>query len=100
MYRLHAGVYVPSKPSSLLSIDADFHLLLHWLAWERNKPRPMNYSAGLGVAPGSLILRSSRIRLTLLTTMRMVAMYMNYPQEAYAGHTLTGVGSVHVRNYR
>jgi hypothetical protein len=36
-YRSHAGVYLPSKPSSLLSIDAGFHLLLHWLAWERNR---------------------------------------------------------------
>jgi hypothetical protein len=52
----------------MLSISADFQLLLHWLAWERNRPRPMNYSAGLGVASGALILGSSRIRRALLMT--------------------------------
>jgi hypothetical protein len=67
-YRSHAGVYGPNKPSSMLSIDVGFHLLLHWLAWERNILWPMNYSARLGVAPGALILGSRRIHPTLLMT--------------------------------
>jgi hypothetical protein len=33
---------------------------------------------------------------TQLMTTRKVDMYMDYPQEAYAGRTWTGVGSVHV----
>jgi hypothetical protein len=95
-YRSHAGVYGPIKLSSMLSIDAGFHLLLHWLAWERNRLWPVNYSAGLGVASGALILGSSRIHLTLLTTTRMIAMYVNCPQEAYVGRTWTDVRSAHV----
>jgi hypothetical protein len=95
-YRSHAGVYGPSKPSSMLSIDANFYLLLHWLSWERNISWPMNYSARLWVAPGALILESSRIRPTLLTTTWMVAIYVNYSQEAYTGRTWTSVRSVHV----
>jgi hypothetical protein len=33
---------------------------------------------------------------TQLMTTRKVGMYMDYPQEAYAGRTWTGVESVHV----
>jgi hypothetical protein len=39
MYRSYVGVYRPNKPSSRLSIDVWLSLLLHWLAWERNRVR-------------------------------------------------------------
>jgi hypothetical protein len=58
--------------------------------------KPANYSAGLGVASGALVSWEQRICPIRLMTRRKVVIYIDYPQEAYAWCTWTGVGSVHV----
>jgi hypothetical protein len=74
MYRSHAGVYGPSKPSSLPSIDT-------WLkptallAGLREKLRrvPWTTQPGWEVESGTLFLGSSSIRPTLLTTYKRLS---------------------------
>jgi hypothetical protein len=57
---------------------------------------PADHSTGLGVVPGALFLRSSRVCPTLLVACKKVATYEDHPQEAYVGRTWSGVGSVRV----
>jgi hypothetical protein len=69
MYRSHAGVYGPSKPSSLSSTDA-------WLKptaslarlGEKLRRVPQTTQPGWEVESGALFLGSSSIRPMLLTT--------------------------------
>jgi hypothetical protein len=46
--------------------------------------RPMNYSAGLEVVSGALVSQEQRICPTRLMTTQKVAMYVDWPEEAYA----------------
>jgi hypothetical protein len=70
-YRSHAGVYGPSKPSSLSSTDA---WLKHTASLvglgEKLRRVPRTTQSGWEVESGALFLRRSSIRPTLLTTHR------------------------------
>jgi hypothetical protein len=70
--------------------------LLQWLCWERNwggSHRPLSRAESWSrehFFSGAVHLSNP------IDDSRKVAMYGDHPQEAYAGHTWTGVGSVHV----
>jgi hypothetical protein len=70
MYRSHAGIYGPSKSSSLASTDAGLlSLLLHWLGWEINRGGSYrSLSRAKRWSQEHFFLTGGSIRPTLLTT--------------------------------
>jgi hypothetical protein len=75
----------------------DFSPLLHWLLCERSWVRTCGSVIWRVVdCVGSPSSQGQWIYSNLLTTARNVAMYKDYPQEAYAGRMWTGEGSIRV----
>jgi hypothetical protein len=71
--------------------------LLHWLARERNWVRTHGSVSRRAVdCVGSPFSRELWDLFKSVGVSRKVATYGDYPQEAYAGRTWTGVGSIRV----
>jgi hypothetical protein len=71
--------------------------LLHWLVWERSWVRTRGSVSRRAVdCVGSTFSQEQWDLSKSVGTSRKVATYGDRPQEVYAGHMWTGVGSVRV----
>jgi hypothetical protein len=77
--------------------ELDLRPLLHWLARERSWVRTHGSVSRHAVdCVGSPFSQEQCDLSKSVGVPRKVATYGDRPQEAYAGHTWTGMGSVHV----
>jgi hypothetical protein len=75
----------------------DFSPLSHWLLCERSWVRTHRLVNRCAVdCVGSSSSQGQWIYSNLLMTVWKIATYVDRPQEAYAGHTCTGMGNVRV----
>jgi hypothetical protein len=97
MYRSHTGDMSPINLVVGYRQELGLLPLLHWLAWERSWVRTHG-SVGrrAGDCVGSPFSREQWDLSKSVSASRKVATYRDRPQEAYAGRTWTGMGSVRV----
>jgi hypothetical protein len=95
-YQSHAGVYGPSKPSSLSTIETWLNstALLVGLGEKLGMDPWISQPRVLWIMSEALFSREQWDPSKFVDDSWKVATYGDCPQEAYAGYTWTGVGSV------
>jgi hypothetical protein len=96
-YRSHPSDMGPVSLVVGCQQKLDFSPLFHWLLWERSWVQSCGLDGRYAMDyVGSPSSRVQWVCSNLLMTVWKVATYGDWPQEAYAGCTWTGVGSVRV----